>query len=153
MYRFALSMLKNTSDAEDAVQDICVKFLAQSAKSFSTTTIRNQEAYLMQSLKNRCLDILKLSQSRQTEELDEKIEAMVSSDPFSFTRNRDISEIISSLMEKLPMQQQMCLRLRDIEGYELEEIAEILEISYSNVRTSLFRAREFLRRNLSKIDI
>ena len=45
----------------------------------------------------------------------------------------------------------MVLTLFYIEGYDSEEISEILKISYSNCRTTLSRAKESLRKKLEEI--
>lgn len=45
----------------------------------------------------------------------------------------------------------MVLTLFFIEGYDQEEICEILKISYANCRTSLSRAKESLRKKLEEI--
>jgi len=44
----------------------------------------------------------------------------------------------------------MVIRLRDIEEYELDEIAEILQINSNAVRTNLSRARQKIRKQLLK---
>jgi len=45
----------------------------------------------------------------------------------------------------------MVLTLFFIEGYDQEEISEILNISYANCRTTLSRAKESLRKKLEDL--
>jgi RNA polymerase sigma factor (sigma-70 family) len=45
-------------------------------------------------------------------------------------------------MSALPEQQKMIMLLRDIEGYEYEEIAQVLEINLNTIRVNLSRARK-----------
>jgi RNA polymerase sigma-70 factor (ECF subfamily) len=48
----------------------------------------------------------------------------------------------------LPREQMLAIRLRDVMGYEMSEIAVILDTSEGNVRTLLSRARQKLREKL-----
>lgn len=56
MYRLALSILKCEADAEDALQDVFVKCWDQRSQLNIKTDIKG---YLMQSTRNRCLDMIK----------------------------------------------------------------------------------------------
>ena len=51
-------------------------------------------------------------------------------------------------MEELPEQQKMVIQLRDVEQYEFEEIAELLDMSARAVRVTLSRARKTVREKL-----
>ena len=59
---------------------------------------------------------------------------------------------IGELMATLPEKQRQVMHLRDIEGYSYQEICEILEIDMSQVKVSLFRARNAVREQLQKIN-
>ena len=58
--------------------------------------------------------------------------------------------MVHKLIEHLPEQQKMIIQLRDIEEYEFEEIAEMLQINPTAVRVSLSRARKTIREQLTK---
>jgi RNA polymerase sigma-70 factor (ECF subfamily) len=49
------------------------------------------------------------------------------------------------IIKTLPEQQQTIIQLRDIEGYDFEEIAEILDMNENAVRVNLSRARKKVR--------
>lgn len=53
-------------------------------------------------------------------------------------------------MDGLPEQQKMIVHLRDIEGYEFDSIAEILDMQENAIRVNLSRARKKLREALSE---
>ena len=57
---------------------------------------------------------------------------------------------IERIMEELPEQQKMVLQLRDVEEYEFEEIAKLLDMSATAVRVTLSRARKTVREKLVK---
>ena len=48
-------------------------------------------------------------------------------------------------MNQLPVQQRLILQMRDIEQYEFEEIAKILDMKESAIRVTLSRARKTVR--------
>ena len=53
-------------------------------------------------------------------------------------------------MESLPANQKLILQLRDIEQYEYEEIAKMLDLKPTAIRVSLSRARKTIREQLLK---
>ena len=55
---------------------------------------------------------------------------------------------MSKLMEELPEQQRMVIQLRDIEQYEFDEIAKVLDMNETAIRVALSRARKVLRTRL-----
>ena len=57
---------------------------------------------------------------------------------------------VEKIMETLPEQQKMILQMRDIEQYEFEEIAKIMDMNETAVRVALSRARKTLREQLAK---
>ena len=50
----------------------------------------------------------------------------------------------------MPEQQRLIIQMRDIEQYEFEEIAKILEMSEATIRVALSRARKTIREYLTK---
>ena len=146
LYRFALAFVKRTDEAEDVVQEIVIKLWD---KRGELDELRSIEAYAMSAVKNLSLDYVH-SQRNMTEELSEAHDAAHEQTPYKRLEQTDMAEFVRRLIERLPEQQQMTIRLRDIEGYELEEIAEILGINDSAVRANLSRARQKIREELLK---
>ncbi len=146
MYRFALAFIKRTDEAEDVVQDVGVKLWERHVELES---LRSVEAYAMSAVKNRCLDYTRSQQSK-TSELTEALHTTHEQTPYKSVEQADLTAFVRKLIEKLPVQQQMVIRLRDIEGYELDEIAVILDMNEGTVRTNLSRARQKIREELIK---
>lgn len=71
-------------------------------------------------------------------------------DPQQDAINREGLQLLGRLLEDLPRNQRLVLTMRDVQGFASEEICEILEISPSNQRQLLHRARTYLRRMLEK---
>ncbi|MFZ0598896.1 MAG: RNA polymerase sigma factor, partial [Flavobacterium sp.] len=72
-----------------------------------------------------------------------------------FSENIDLNSLkvkqVLDTILSLKDNYRMVLTLFYIEGYDQEEISEILNISYANCRTTLSRAKESLRKKLEEI--
>jgi RNA polymerase sigma-70 factor (ECF subfamily) len=146
LYRFALSYTRRADEAEDVVQETVLKLWERNGEA---DVIKSLEAYAMRSVKNRCLDYNRSPLAR-TDQLQEDESIHNSQNPYIALEQADMVAFVKKLVERLPQQQQMVIRLRDIEGYELEEIANILDMNDNAVRTNLSRARLKIREELLK---
>ncbi len=146
LFRFARRLLNSREEAEDTVQEI---FLRLWAKKDELVKYKSVEAFAMTVTKNLCLDKLKSLKNKvakmtdyemkyDEKEPDEKME-------LSDTVNR-----VHKIIDELPELQKMVIQLRDIEGYEFDEISEILQMNLSAVRTNLSRARKKVRDEMIK---
>jgi len=141
LYRFSLSLLKRHDVAEDVVQEVGLRLWQKSAHP-------HLEALAMCTAKNLCIDLLR-KKSRQNGYAMETTGFALEQTPHHILENKDMHAFICNLIDRLPLQQQMCIRLRDVEGYELEEIAQILECDQGSVRTNLSRARKKIREQIT----
>jgi RNA polymerase sigma factor (sigma-70 family) len=64
----------------------------------------------------------------------------------------DIKEVLNKGLELLPEIQKTVLLLRDYEGYDYAEIGEITQLSESQVKVYIFRARTFLKNYIGRVD-
>ncbi len=144
LINFASGFVKDgASTADDMVQEAIIKLW----KSNEIQEVRNPEALTMHILKNVCLDYLKLKKNSM-ESLNPNFRIYTDSDPSSSIERKDEVCSIKSYLSILPNDQMIAVRLRDIMGYEMEEIAKILDTTEGNVRTLLSRARQKLREKL-----
>ena len=146
LYRFALAYTKRTDEAEDVTQEIGVKLWERRDE---LDALQNVEAYAMRAIRNRCLDYVRSLHNR-TDELIEDYDTAHEQTPYKSLEQADMVAFVRRLIDRLPEQQQMTIRLRDIEGYEFEKIAEILGINDGAVRANLSRARQKIREELLK---
>jgi RNA polymerase sigma factor (sigma-70 family) len=65
----------------------------------------------------------------------------------------DLKELLDQALDTLPDIQKSIVLLRDFEGYSYKEIGEILELSESQVKVYLYRARIALRKYIGKLEI
>ena len=65
---------------------------------------------------------------------------------------KDSIRIVKRIIDGLPEKQRSCIQLRDIEGKQYKEIAQILDISEDQVKVNIFRARQAVRQQYLKYD-
>lgn len=146
VFRLAKRLLVSTEEAEDATQEVLVKLWNNKGKLESYSSV---EALAMTMTKNYCLDQLK---SKRATEM--RIVHSNYSDRQAGLQqqaeDRDSWSWAEKIMETLPEQQKLILQMRDIEQYEFEEIAKIMDMNETAVRVALSRARKTLREQLTK---
>ncbi|WP_299390480.1 RNA polymerase sigma factor [uncultured Gelidibacter sp.] len=145
IFRLSKRLLVSNEEAEDATQEILLK-LWNNNKSIEK--YNNVEAFSMTMTKNLCLDRLKSKQAQNLKivhsnyqdhnvSLQKQIE------------NNDSVDWVAKIMDELPEQQKIIVQLRDIEEYDFDEIAEVLEMNETAVRVALSRARKTIREKLT----
>ncbi|PLX15196.1 MAG: hypothetical protein C0599_17235 [Salinivirgaceae bacterium] len=146
MYRLAYSIMKNKPEAEDALQDVFIKCWENRGKIKIDESLK---AYLMQSTRNKCLDMIKKqSRKRETEAIEDY--------EYEYQNEQNIDQveqlrIVKELINKLPEKNKTILELREKEDMSFEEIAEITRYSVENIRTILSRTRKMLKSDLMRI--
>ena len=144
LYRLAKRLLVSTEEAEDATQEVLMKLWS---KNDDMQRYRSVEAFAMTMTKNFCLDKLK-SKHASNLKLVHSNYAEGGSSLHQQIEARDSKSWVERIMEELPEQQKMVMQLRDVEEYEFEEIAELLDMNPNTVRVSLSRARKTVREKL-----
>jgi RNA polymerase sigma-70 factor (ECF subfamily) len=64
--------------------------------------------------------------------------------------NRELGSIIENALKKIPLEYRMVFSLREISGLNVSETAEALDITETNVRARLSRAKAMLRKEVEK---
>lgn len=140
LLRIAGSMLKNESEAEDAVQEA---FLRLWNVRTQLSDHPNVQGFSVQTLKNICIDKLRSEKTKVS--LDNLHICENSVDPYVHTEQSDSVQTIRNIIDTLPELQRRIILMRDVEGYELEEIAQITATEATAVRVNLSRARKKVR--------
>ena len=145
LFRLALRITMNRAEAEDVVQDTLLKVWEQRSQ---WEQINNLEAFALTICRNRALDVIKQA-GRNTASLD-KVDngqwSMVNGQ--STLEAREQISLVRRLMDSLPEVQRTIMQLRDIEGMTYQEIAQLLDISETQVKVYLHRARTKIRKGL-----
>jgi RNA polymerase sigma-70 factor (ECF subfamily) len=146
LYRFARRLVTNYAEAEDIVQEV---FLRLWSKKDQLHEIRNLEALAVTMTKNLCLDRLK-SKSNKNYELKDYHEQSTVTTPYTMMEISDSYKQVNKFIDELPVQQKMIIQLRDVEGYEYEEIAEMTGMNPNAIRVNLSRARKKIKELMEK---
>ena len=129
VYRLALCRMQNTADAEDVYQDVFLRLFQQAADWDGEHT----KAWLIRATLNRCADLHRFRLRRPVLALEDIPDAAQSGDP----RGVELWDAVARLPEKL----RTAVHLHYAEGYSTEEIAALLGVPATTVRTRLHRAR------------
>ncbi len=146
VFRLAKRLLVSTEEAEDATQELYFKLWKNKEKLKGYKSI---EAFAMTMTKNYCFDRLK---SKQASNLT-LIHSNYKEKDTPLQRQVELNDSVSKvhqLIDDLPEQQKLIIQLRDIEQYEFDEIAKMLNIKPTAIRVTLSRARKTIREQLLK---
>ena len=138
-FRLAKSILRNTDAAQDAVQDLIMKLWE---KRSVLDEVENIPAFSMRSMRNLCLDTIR--KNRDETELPPELEYFELS-PHQQIEQKDMASRIKLMIDNLPELQRTIIRMRDVEGMELSEIAYITTLTENAVSVNLSRARQKIR--------
>ena len=148
LYRLAKRLLVSKEEAEDTVQEV---FLRLWSKKENLDEIRSIEGFAMVITKNLCFDKLK-SKRRNTEEISDTKMNVVQKTPYNEMEMTDSINRINKIIKQLPDQQKIIIHLRDVEGYEFDEIAEVTGLTVNTIRVNLSRARKKVRETVLKAE-
>jgi RNA polymerase sigma-70 factor, ECF subfamily len=141
VYRYALVILRNSSDAEDVTQ---TAFLNAYRAYSRGERPRNAKNWLIAIAHNVCRQRFRQAARRPDEvEFNDEV-----GDPSLEEERGPSAEDIQRALSHLAFNQRAALVMRELEGRSYAEIAEILDVSVSAVETLLFRARRALREQL-----
>ena len=147
LFRMALKMLRDESEAKDVVQEIMLKLWIMRSR---LSEYRSIEALAVKICKNICINKIKTYRQSSNETFENMQASALTPDEKAETS--DSIETVSKIIERLPETQRLVIRLRDVEGYQSEEIAEIIGCTESAVRMNLSRARKKVREEFFKIN-
>ena len=145
VFRLAKRLLVSNEEAEDATQEILMKLWRNKEK---ISDYKNVEAFSMTMTKNFCLDRLKSKQAQNLKIVHSNYEDTNTSLQKQ-VENNDSVDWVSKIIEELPEQQKIILQLRDIEEYDFDEIAKVVDMNPTAIRVALSRARKTIREKLT----
>ena len=157
LYNFGLRMCDNPSDAEDMVQDTFLNVFKYLDGFRFETKFKN---WLYRVATSACLKKKRRSKFAPDRELsldaflpaDESTVSMDlprwASQPLDQLLDDELGDVIRKALLELPEKYRLVIVLRDVEGFTTQEAAEILDLTPTNIKVRLHRARLFLREAL-----
>jgi RNA polymerase sigma-70 factor, ECF subfamily len=138
--RYALLLVGNATDADDAVQETLTRVLARTR---GWSAIDDLRAYLFATLHNVFVDITRRDKRMPSDLLSEELLASLIS-PANQQKRLELRDTILALA-KLPVEQREVVLLVGLEGLSYLEAAKALDIPVGTVMSRLSRGREALR--------
>jgi RNA polymerase sigma factor (sigma-70 family) len=147
-YNLARWLTRNDQDAEDVVQEACLRAF----KFFGGFHGGASRAWLLAIVRNTCYTWLQHNRAHElTTTFDETIHdvACDTLNPETLLLHRADAQVLRQALEALPVEFREVVILRELEGLSYKEIADIADIPLGTVMSRLARARKRLQRDLS----
>jgi len=154
LYRFLLRLVRDKSEAEDLFQQTWVH-VAEKIRHFDPS--RNFDAWLFTVARNLAIDHLRrirpasLDQPvSEDESQGTAVDRLVANDPAPLDRvlANERATRLGTALDELPIVYREVMTLRFEEEMKIEEIAQVLSIPLSTVKSRLRRSLEQMRRSL-----
>jgi RNA polymerase sigma-70 factor (ECF subfamily) len=157
LYNFGLRMCGSVQDAEDMVQDTFLNVFKYLGSFRYETKLRN---WIYRIATSACIKRRRRSKFAPDRELS--LDEFMPGDgdgvpreipdwanvPLEQLLDEELAKTVKTGIDSLPDKYRMILLLRDIEGFSTAEAAQILDLTESNVKVRLHRARLYLRDRL-----
>ncbi|MCY1634636.1 RNA polymerase sigma factor [Marinifilum sp. D737] len=142
MFRFILKNIKDEDKARDIVQDSFEKLW----RNIENVNYQKVKSYLFTTAYHTMIDLIRKEKRKEDfENVD--VKEYSHSEQYS-----DLKEVLNIALEKLSDIQRSVILLRDYEGYSYAEIAEITDLSESQVKVYIYRARKNLKSFIGSIE-
>lgn len=142
VYRFVLSNTKDDDNAKDIVQDAFEKLWIKK----DSVDYTKAKSYLFTTAYHSFIDF-----TRKNKRVVSMSEAEYQQ-PKVNSQYSDVNEVLHQAINQLPEAQKAVILLRDYEGYNYEEIAEITNLSLAQVKVYIFRGRSHLKKVIGSIE-
>lgn len=146
-YNLARWLTRNGPDAEDLVQEACLRAF----RSFDTFQGRDGRAWLLAVVRNTCFTWLKKRGGQPAVEFDEQVHSFAapSADAESVLLNQAALGSLQDCLEALPLEFSEAIVLRELEELSYKEISDIAGVPVGTVMSRLARARKRLQQCLA----
>lgn len=142
VYRFILKSTRDEPLAKDVVQDAYMKLWERHEE----VAFEKVKSWLFQTAYRQMIDLLRREKKRG--DINGVKESQVGSSSAGYS---DLQELLHRALDTLPEAQRHVVLLRDYEGYNYKEIGEMCELSESQVKVYIFRARKAMKKYLVSI--
>lgn len=143
---FAKQYVKDADKAEDLVQDLFFRLWMDRERTKVTSSLK---AYLFQSVRNRCLNALKVQ--GRVRSINEEVDGSADHEDRSEDEFTERTARVHAAIEGLPEERRKVFKLSRNEGLKYQEIADRLGISVKTVENQMGKALKTLREELADL--
>lgn len=142
VYRFIVKNIRQEEDARDIVQTAFEK-LWVNRKTVDPEKIKS---YLFTVAYHQMIDHIRKEKKRISTDDFETVKKMA-----TYQNDHELKQVLLKAINELPITQKSLVLLKDYEGYSYQEIGEIMDLSASQVKVYLHRARLQLKEKLGHL--
>src|SRR5215813_10250466 len=139
LHRYVAHMIGSAVEAEDVVQDTCVRAYDSLALLNPRSNVRG---WLFRVAHNKATDHLRRYAKEELELLDDY---PMTAEPDEPLEEKELTAFALSFFLKLAPRQRSCVIFKDVLGYSLAEISEMLDATIPEIKAALHRGRARLR--------
>lgn len=154
IYNFVCYYLNDSTEAEDVVQEVFIK-VWKNLKKFKQN--KKFKAWIFSIAKNACFDALRKKKEIvfsefETESGNVLADSLVDEAPLpsEIFERQEISQILASAIEKLPLKYRTVLLLHYNDHFDIKEIAELLDKPSETIKSRHYRGIVLLRKILTE---
>ncbi|NOY51726.1 MAG: RNA polymerase sigma factor [Chlorobi bacterium] len=147
MYRYAFSILKNKELAKDVVQECLMKIWD---KRKILPQIKSYDSWVMRITRNQCYDWVKTNRFSIGDEALNNIANIDETDYESILKDNELW--LSRITDSFSQKNKEIFHLREVEEMTYQEIAEVMSLSLSDVKVSVYRMRQKIKSSFRKIE-
>lgn len=153
LYHQAYRLTQHQDDAEDLVQELLLRLYE---KKIDLNSIDKLASWLLRSLYNQFINNYRKKSRLPLDDRDSNSEEILESlaleneSPHQLHENNYTNHHLQQLIRQLNPDQQALISLHDIEGHNLTELSEVMDLPLGTLKSRLHRARKTLRDQLSE---
>jgi RNA polymerase sigma-70 factor, ECF subfamily len=148
LYGYSFRILQNQEEAEDAVQEVFIKLWKMRDKLDQYKSI---EALATTMTKNYCIDQIRKQKNISLREDSEwEFNSVSTPSPHEEMEISESNDILYNIIDHLPQEYKVMIRLRDIDGMSYKEISDKTNQNINTLRVILSRARKLIREEYNK---
>ena len=142
MFRFILKNIRDEDKARDIVQDSFEKLW----RNVDAVNFLKVKSYLYTTAYHTMIDLIRREKRKEDFETVD-VREYAHSEQYA-----DLSEVLDEALKRLSDVQRSVILLRDYEGYSYAEIAKITDLTESQVKVYIYRARKRLKEYIGSIE-
>lgn len=145
IYRVVFFMTRDENEAQDILQETFIKFW----ENDKLHKIENPQGYLMTMAKNLTIDKIRKTKIEKSAEFVKDYRLVNEENDEKLDDKKNLYSKIINFVQQLKEKQKQVFLLREMEGLTYQEISDYLEISESQVKVNLHRARTAIKNQFS----